>query len=636
MRDAQGATDRIRTGLAETTARFRAAADRSRQPAGAGRLATRRRRARGLGRLVLALAQIVLALGLIVASAGLDGFLHRGVVYGVPASAPGGAGPLLGMNVFLEKEADREKVLTTIRMLRDARIPFVRQTFSWAEIEPAPGQHVDPNNGVNTWDKYDFIVEQLRAAGIGILARVDTIPRWARPPDADVARWEKGPPQDFNTYADFVATLAARYQGRISHFQVWNEPNLTGEWGGAPISAEQYGLLLKYTYPKVKAAVPSALIVTAGLAQTVEDGTRTNNLSELRFIQGLYDSGAAPYFDILSVMGYGLGDSPEDRRVGPARTNFSRVLLAREIMERNGDGAKPIWISEYGWVAPPADWPGPQRTDFGLSVNEQTQARYTVEGLERARREWPWLGAVFVWAFRWVEPPEERPDDPTRHFAVVEHDFTPRPVYAALREWADRQAVAAGGPVGVGDARLEWGGPWRPQVLAGREYRVAGVPDATARLAFSGTAIRLRARTGPRAGRVYVAVDGRPAPGLPADEGGSYVSLRADVGGADEALPLASDLADGDHLLELRAGGVDTGAGGGEVALAGLAVGRRQPFAWAAPTLFLTGLGGLFAGLLLAGRVAADAFGWSAVTPARGSGRGRMHRRRLAWWDTRE
>lgn len=575
-----------------------------------------------LSRWLAAAILLVLSLSLLVSSAGLDAFLNRGIVYGVPEAGASAGGLSLGMNVFLEKEARPENVVTSVQMLKDAHVTFVRQSFPWAEIEPDPGVYVDPKTGQNTWAKYDFIVGQLAGAGIGILARVDTIPRWARPPDDDFKQWDKGPPQDFNNYANFVARLAERYKGKIAHFQVWNEPNLTGEWGGKPISPQQYGLLLKFTWTKVKAVNPNALIVTAGLAQTIEDGVRTNNLNELDFIQGLYDAHMNQYFDILSVMAYGLGTSPGDRRVGPERTNFSRLQLAREIMVRNGDAAKPIWASEYGWLSLPPDWTG-ERGTWGNSVDEETQARWTIAGLDRARVEWPWLGAVFVWAFRWVEPPSERPSDPARYFEVVDHDFRPRPAYLALRDWAGTQQIASSGIHPVRDPRITWRGDWRDQTLGRQDYRVSSSPNATMRVVFHGTDLRLRARVGPADGHLYATLDGQPIPGLAADSDGSYLLLREAQTDTAE-ITLATGLRDGEHLLELRPGG------DGQVSLNGIAVGRRRAFNWTTELLFAAGLAGIFAGLVVAGQAALGALNGMATF------RSSVARRRPPWRDPRE
>jgi len=577
-----------------------------------------------LARIGGTLLLIGLSLSLVISSVGLDGFLNRGVVYGTPA-IDGGGGLTLGMNVFLEKEPERANVVRSVQLLKDGGVTFVRQSFPWQDIEPNPGDFRNAQ-GQSSWAKYDFIVDQLSQAGIGIMARVDTIPRWARPPTDDFTAWDKGPPQDFNNYANFVGALAARYKGRINHFQVWNEPNLDGEWGGKPISPEQYGILLKYTAEKVKAISPTALIVTAGLAQTTEDGVKTNNLSELAFIDRLYKSGARPYFDILSVMDYGLGDSPEDRRVSPDRANFSRLLLAREVMVRNGDEQKPIWVSEYGWVSLPTDWQGSTKTTWGQSVDAETQARWTIAGLERMRREWPWVGAVFVWGFRWVERPEETGADPARYFEVVDHDFTPRPAYLALKGWSAQQRVATSGVLPIRDAHLVWDGEWRDQTLGGQTYRVTTRAGATMRVAFQGTELRLRARAGSSEGQLYATIDGQPIGSLKADKDGSYLLLRdGQTAVHDTEFPLASGLSDEQHLLELRYGGF------GEVALSGLTIGRQRPFDWTGAILFVSGLVGTFAGLILLSHTLLRALGWQRRREVEAPSR-----RTLAWWQTRE
>lgn len=574
-------------------------------------------RARGLVAVMLTL----LSAGLLVGEAGLDRYFNRGIVWSPPPQSPLTAGPRVGMNVFLEKEADPNNVIRTVRMLRDARVTMARQTFSWAEIEPAPGVFVDPKSGQSSWAKYDFIVDQLRANDIEILARIDTIPRWARAPTDDFQRWDKAPPRDFNNYANFAAALVSRYQGKVGQIQVWNEPNLQGEWGGRPIDPTQYGLLLKFTYEKVKPIDPKVLVVTAGLAQTTEPGPA--NLNELDFIRGLYDSGAAAYFDVLSVMAYGLGSSPYDRRVSPDRTNFSRLQLARDIMVEYGDSAKPIWVSEFGWLSLPPGWTG-EPGSWGASVSENVQARYIVDGLTRARDEWPWVGAVFVWAFRWVEPANERPNDPARYFELVDHDFAPRPAYVALSQWAATQDVASTGLLGAGDRRIKYDGPWREQQVTNKLYRIGEGAGARLSLAFRGTDLKMVARTGPRAGHVYVLVDGAAPAGLPTDKSGAYLSLR-NTTVADSELAVATGLADGEHLVELRVPPNDA------LAVNSFKISKRQPLAWVSPLVLSAALTGLFAGILLGMRVLAIAAGWLP-------GGGMAPRRHLgvAWWDTRE
>ena len=341
----------------------------------------------------------------------------------------------MGANFALEKEVDPAKIEQTLQMAQDAGFKWGRQGFAWNDIEiSAKGNFTDTRNvpEVSAWDKYDRIVDAYQRHGIEIIARLDSPPVWARIPGDDVQTYHKGPPAHNEDYGDFVAAVAQRYKGKIKYFQIWNEPNLFGEWGGYAVSPEDYTALLKVAHDRIKEVNPDAVIITAALAPTADNSLR--NLNDVLFLEGMYGAGASPYFDILSTMLYGLGQSPEERRTDLKRLNFSRPILLRQVMERNGDANKAIWISEYAWISLPPDFKGdPSRNIWGQSVDEETQARYLVEGYERAQKEWPWMGMMAVWYFR---EPDPDPLDPADYFAIVRPDFTPRTAYEALKEYS--------------------------------------------------------------------------------------------------------------------------------------------------------------------------------------------------------
>ena len=48
--------------------------------------------------------------------------------------------------------------------------------------------------------------------------------------------------------------MAARYQGRVRAYEIWNEQNLYYEWGNEPIDPGRYMELLKLAYTAIKAA----------------------------------------------------------------------------------------------------------------------------------------------------------------------------------------------------------------------------------------------------------------------------------------------------------------------------------------------------------------------------------------------
>lgn len=332
----------------------------------------------------------------------------------------------LGVNTFLEQDVTLEARRRSIEMLREAGFGWIRQQFPWSSIEPvSKGQFVDRVIGVDTWQVYDSIVDLAQANDIQVIARLDTSPPWARPGND----WMFTPPDNLDDYGDFVELVARRYAGRIRYYQIWNEPNLSIEWGKRPVDPAAYARLLKVGYERIKRVDPDAVVLSASLSPTIEESDQA--LNELIYLQRMYDAGAAAAFDILSVQAYGLRNGPDDRRLDLGDVNFSRPMLVREVMVRNGDAAKAVWASEVGWNSQPESVPAP--ATFGR-VSEELQARYTVRALERARTEWPWMGVMNIWFFR--RPHQDEGDQPFFYFRLVDPDFTPRPVWWAVRDYA--------------------------------------------------------------------------------------------------------------------------------------------------------------------------------------------------------
>lgn len=455
---------------------------------------------------------------------------------------PSGLNPY-GANTFLEQEVEVEKRRRTLKMLRDAGFGAIRQQFPWAEIEPdAKGRFWDEKFNQSTWDKYDNIVALAREHGIEILARLDTAPRWAHP-STDYAFTPPDNPEDFG---DFVYAVASRYRGQIRYYQIWNEPNLTIEWGRRPVNAAEFLPLLRVAYQRIKQADPEAIVVAPALAPTLEESPNARN--DLVYLGQLYDLGAAAYFDVMAVQAYGLRAGPDDRRLGAGDVNFSRPLLVRELMVERGDGHKPIWATEMGWNALPRDAGLPPV--YG-QVSEEQQARYTARAFERARQEWPWMGRMFVWFFKRAD--ERERDQPMYYFRMVDPDFTPRPVYWYLASQALSTRALGPGLRPEDDWGVTYRGDWQSvaadDALGGRE-RVTQDMGASFAFDFYGTDLAVVHRCAPDAGRFQVVVDGAPANRLPRDrEGRAWLDLSCPQGAAQQFTAVAT-LLPGRHHAE--------------------------------------------------------------------------------------
>ena len=116
----------------------------------------------------------------------------------------------------------------------------------------------------------------------------------------------------------FCGVLADRYKGRIAAYQVWNEPNLSREWGNRPPDAAGYVGLLKACSDAIRAADPAAIIISAGLAPTgtYDDSAHPDDI----YLQAMYDAGFQHYVDAVGMHAPGFSApevAPED---GAGRT----------------------------------------------------------------------------------------------------------------------------------------------------------------------------------------------------------------------------------------------------------------------------------------------------------------------------
>ena len=347
-----------------------------------------------------------------------------------------------GVNTFLQNEVEPAKREEAMRLLSEAGFKWIRQEFPWEDIEiHGKGDFEDRRHEPHrpAWEKYDQIVALAEQYDVQVMARLSNPPAWSRAQGNEVGTY--APPDDVADYGDFVEAIARRYRGRIRVYQLWNEPNIYPEWGLYPINAADYVALLKEGYTRIKAVDPDAVIVMGALAATIEldrertEGVSPGGLSDALFLQQVYDAGGGAYFDVLAMQGYGLFSGPYDRRMQPRVLNFSRPLYMRDVMVRNGDAHKPIWLSEMAWNAVPLELGIPPI--YG-HVSPEQQARYAVLAYQRLQEEWPWLGVANYWFLKQATDQELQDGNPQYFFRLLEPDFTPLPVYEALKA-ANRQ-----------------------------------------------------------------------------------------------------------------------------------------------------------------------------------------------------
>lgn len=337
-----------------------------------------------------------------------------------------------GVNTFLEQEVEPAKREQQMQMIAEAGFDWIRQQFVWEDIEiHGKGDFVDTRNdpaGVDAWAKYDQIVDLAEQYGIQIQARLSNPPAWAQTAAGDFA-----PPADIQDYVDFAVAVAERYEGRVRYFQVWNEPNIYPEWGEQSVDPEAFTEILCRTYTALKAVDPEIVVIAPALSPTLALTGR--DLSELVYLDRMYQAGAGGCFDILAAQAYGFFSSPSDQRLRIFQPNFARQQYVRDLMVRHGDADKPIWISEVAWN--PIDSPDVpadliNREGFGVVTPEQA-ARYLTEAYQRVAEDFPYIGVMNYWYFKPASDAEA--GQSWYYFRMIESDFEPMPVYESFRDY---------------------------------------------------------------------------------------------------------------------------------------------------------------------------------------------------------
>lgn len=255
---------------------------------------------------------------------------------------------------------------------------WVREEFTASRLHSS-------TRGQYWWSDYDRIVNEERRAGLHILGLLDYSNTWSygdhgTMPHQDMRRLSA----DFARYAYDVVR---HFRGRVSDWEVWNEPNLDTFWHPSP-DASDYATLLTAASRAVKRGDRHAKVVLAG--------TSGVDLSFIREVTRHTHS-----FDIVAVHPYrGLPES-----------SFLKQVRALRGLH------KPIWFSEIGWAA---------GKGCDSCYGEAEQARYLV-------RFYALAAAAGIQRVFWYDLRDDphSPSDPEAHFGLLRRDLSGKPSFAA-------------------------------------------------------------------------------------------------------------------------------------------------------------------------------------------------------------
>lgn len=281
--------------------------------------------------------------------------------------------------------------------MQELGVSWIRYEFNWSFIEP--------EKGVFDWSNYDKVVRDAGARNMHVLALLTYSPKWE-----SGSRNQYYAPKDLENWEHFVKAAVERYkpggafskqEGNnnaygVTHWEIWEEPNLPSFWKPAP-RADDYVELLQRANRVIRAEDPNAVIAIGGLSSGGE-GENT----PVSFLEKMYTQGAKDCFDIVSVHPFIFPQAPKDV------PGF--IAPVRALMNRQGDDKKPIWITSFGY-----------RTTG--EVTETGQARYVKDIYDELRKG-------YVEAMFWFNLRDFSSEDT---FGLLREDFSRKPSFEAYK-----------------------------------------------------------------------------------------------------------------------------------------------------------------------------------------------------------
>ncbi len=310
---------------------------------------------------------------------------------------------------------------------REAGFDWLKQQVEWSQTEPI-------EKGGFDWRELDKVVTDVSAAGIKLLLSVVRAPGWALDDRAH------GPPADPRDFEDFMRELSARYAGVVQAYELWNEANLSREWGYGRINAGAFVELLLAGQRGVRSGDPGATTVGGALTpagdvdipdqqvQAVDDVTFLRRMYEYR--DGIVRDG----FDAWGVHPGGFNNAPRqeigsprgDGFNGHASFYFQRFTQHREVMQAFGDADKPVWITEMGWSTANQA----ASYEYGADNSEADQALFLTDAFRLVREKYKYITHAFVWNLNFQSVVDA--GDEKFPFGVLRPNGMPRPSYEAL------------------------------------------------------------------------------------------------------------------------------------------------------------------------------------------------------------
>lgn len=197
------------------------------------------------------------------------------------------------------------------------------------------------------------------------------------------------PTTQLSAWAGIFTEVAARYAGICDYWQLRNELNQpkgdVAAGDTATQAATKYIDYCKAMVPAIKTGNPRAKIISQGLSPVPAGGTVSGQyVAAGEYLAAMYANGGKGLFDLIGFHPYSCPEQPDSGNSWNGWTIMEREI--RAIMAANGEGARPICISEFGF---------PTAGSGGSQTSEADAGRGTQKALWMAKK----LGNVPIFTY---------------------------------------------------------------------------------------------------------------------------------------------------------------------------------------------------------------------------------------------
>ena len=367
----------------------------------------------------------------------------------VPTTLP--INETFGYGIQVNGLNDYEAPESSINMVSQLKMTWIKQQVRWADFEPEQGKIKD-----ESWVILDRLVRKANKSNVKVMLSIVSAPGWSHrsvgPDPQEDPYGIKAPPDDLNAYANFVGLVVERYKGLgypIHAIEVWNEQNLLREWRTNPqkIDAARYLQMLRLTYQVIKAKDPNIVVISGALSPTgCDDGVTC--VDDFKYLEQMVSLGLLDNADCVGIHhnGYNLPpdvsyqDAPKYSKATTATFRgpfanphhswsfYTTLQQSAQIVKKQ----KPLCITEFGWpTSDGINTPVRQGFEFSKDNTLEDQSTYIKQAF-KLMKEWGFVKIAFLWNLNFFAVTQDVSTTDNAIYSILNSTGMPRPAFDAL------------------------------------------------------------------------------------------------------------------------------------------------------------------------------------------------------------